>query len=169
MAVKQKWLGVASALSLLLMLAACAGLEQAGQAEGGRLRMVETPEAISRAIGWIAIGIEVIGVGIIAVGLFAATVGMAYRLYRGDGITKIYQEYRRIVGRVILLGLEYLVAADIVATVTVSPTFANLGLLAVIILVRTFLSFAIEIEINERWPWQTARVQEAAERKTGTG
>jgi len=54
----------------------------------------------------------------------------------------------------ILLGLEALVAADIIRTVAVTPTFAGVGVLAIIVLIRTFLSFTLELEIDGRWPWQ---------------
>ncbi len=55
-----------------------------------------------------------------------------------------------------LLGLEFLVAADIIRTVAVTPTFATVGMLAVIVVIRTFLSFSLELEITGRWPWQKA-------------
>jgi uncharacterized membrane protein len=53
-----------------------------------------------------------------------------------------------------LLGLEFLVAADIIRTVAVTPTFRSVGVLAVIVVIRTFLSFSLELEITGRWPWQ---------------
>jgi|SRR5919205_950652 uncharacterized membrane protein len=66
----------------------------------------------------------------------------------------VYREYRQLLGRSILLGLELLVAADIIRTVAVTPTFTSVGVLAVIVLIRTFLSFSLELEITGRWPWQ---------------
>lgn len=60
-------------------------------------------------------------------------------------------------GRSILLGLEFLVAADIINTVAVEPTIQSLLVLAGIVLIRTFLSFSLEVEIEGRWPWQRAR------------
>jgi uncharacterized membrane protein len=65
-----------------------------------------------------------------------------------------YRLYRQSLGRAILLGLEFLVAGDIIRTVAVSPTFAGVGVLAVIVLVRTFLSFSLEAELDGRPPWQ---------------
>ena len=65
-----------------------------------------------------------------------------------------YRSYRQLLGRSILLGLELLVAADIIRTVAVTPTFASVGVLAIIVLIRTFLSFSLELEITGRWPWQ---------------
>jgi uncharacterized membrane protein len=67
---------------------------------------------------------------------------------------KAYEGFRADLGRGILLGLEFLVAADIIGTVAVTPTFESLGVLAAIVLIRTFLSFSLEVEIEGRWPWQ---------------
>ncbi|WP_346763006.1 DUF1622 domain-containing protein [Arthrobacter sp. Soil736] len=66
----------------------------------------------------------------------------------------VYRSYRQLLGRSILLGLELLVAADIIRTVAVTPTFESVGVLAIIVLIRTFLSFSLELEITGRWPWQ---------------
>jgi uncharacterized membrane protein len=66
----------------------------------------------------------------------------------------VYRLYRQLLGRSILLGLELLVAADIIRTVAVTPTFESVGVLAIIVLIRTFLSFSLELEITGRWPWQ---------------
>ena len=66
----------------------------------------------------------------------------------------LYREYRQLLGRSILLGLELLVAADIIRTVAVTSTFTSVGVLAVIVVIRTFLSFSLELEITGRWPWQ---------------
>ncbi len=68
-----------------------------------------------------------------------------------------YHRYRQDVGRAILLGLEFLVAGDIISTVAVSPTFTSVGVLAGIVAIRTFLSFSLEVELEGRWPWQRAR------------
>ncbi|HEX8450391.1 MAG TPA: DUF1622 domain-containing protein, partial [Allosphingosinicella sp.] len=74
-------------------------------------------------------------------------------LRSGDGV-RAYERYRANLGRGILLGLEILVGADIVATVTAPLTFKSVGLLGLIILIRTFLSFSLETEIEGRWPWR---------------
>jgi uncharacterized membrane protein len=101
----------------------------------------------------IATVIEVAGVGIIVVGVLIAS---ALFLRRGFGSdwNKAYEGFRADLGRGILLGLEFLVAADIIGTVAVAPTFESLGVLAAIVLIRTFLSFSLEVEIEGRWPWQ---------------
>ncbi len=70
-----------------------------------------------------------------------------------DGIDR-YRRFRQQLGRSILLGLELLVAADIIRTVAVTPTLSSVAVLAAIVLIRTFLSFSLELEITGRWPWQ---------------
>jgi uncharacterized membrane protein len=65
-----------------------------------------------------------------------------------------YHALRADLGRAILLGLEFLVIADIIGTVAIEPTLQNLGVLAVIVAIRTLLSFALELEVSGRWPWQ---------------
>jgi uncharacterized membrane protein len=76
------------------------------------------------------------------------------RLPEGSEPLSVYRSYRQLLGRSILLGLELLVAADIIRTVAVTPTFESVGVLAIIVHIRTFLSFSLELEITGRWPWQ---------------
>ena len=86
------------------------------------------------------------------------------RLPAGAEKLTVYRSYRQLLGRSILLGLELLVAADIIRTVAVTPTFESVGVLAVIVLIRTFLSFSLELEITGRWPWQKEpRTSDSAE------
>lgn len=66
----------------------------------------------------------------------------------------IFKEYRREIAQGILAGLEFLVAADIIRTVAVDLTFTSVGVLAIIVLIRTFLSFTLELEMTGHWPWQ---------------
>ena len=65
-----------------------------------------------------------------------------------------YKALRKDLGRSILLGLEFLVAGDIISTITIEPTLESVTVLGLIVLIRTFLSFSLELEINGRWPWQ---------------
>jgi uncharacterized membrane protein len=97
--------------------------------------------------------VDALGVAVIVLGVVVATGAALRNLLRGQ---RAYQPYRRQLGRSILLGLEFLVAADIIRTVAVAPTFTDLGVLALIVLIRTFLSFSLELEITGRWPWQQA-------------
>jgi uncharacterized membrane protein len=92
------------------------------------------------------------GVAAIVVGAIAATIAALRTAVRRSG--PVYAPFRRFLGRSILLGLELLVAADIIRTVAVAPTFDSVAVLGLIVLIRTFLSFSLELEISGRWPWQ---------------
>jgi len=110
--------------------------------------------ALTRLMEPVATGLELFGVFVIVAGILWATGRFLLRdLRSGDGI-KAYERYRANLGRGILLGLEILVGADIVATVTAPLTFHSVGLLGLIVLIRTFLSFSLETEIEGRWPWR---------------
>lgn len=98
-------------------------------------------------------GFELAGVTVLAVGSCAAFVTAAWG-YRRRGAVETYQHLRQDVGRVILLGLELLIVADIVLTVTVDPTLSSALALGLIVLVRTFLSFSLEIELEGSLPWR---------------
>jgi uncharacterized membrane protein len=105
--------------------------------------------------------IDAVGVAVIVGGVILATTFVAGSPADWD---QRFRNYRRGVGRSILLGLEFLVGADIIRTVAVSPTFRGVGVLALIVLIRTFLSFTLELEIDGRWPWQrqTTRAERVA-------
>ena len=96
--------------------------------------------------------IDIAGVALIIAGLLIA--GSRYLLsFRSD---EGYTVFRQNIGRAILLGLEVLVAGDIIKTVAVKPTPIGVAVLAGIVLIRTFLSFSLEAELNGRFPWQRA-------------
>jgi uncharacterized membrane protein len=97
---------------------------------------------------------EGIGVGVIVVGSLTALVLYLVGTVRRRNSLHDYQLVRQRLGRTILLGLEFLVAGDIIRSVAVSPTFAGVGVLALIVLIRTFLSTALIVEIEGRWPWR---------------
>lgn len=80
-----------------------------------------------------------------------------------------FKQYRQSLGRSILLGLEFLIAGDIVRTVAVSPTFAALGTLAILVVIRSFLSWSLSMEIEGRWPWQQEKKQVGGETGGGAG
>lgn len=96
--------------------------------------------------------IDVVGVVVIAAGAVVAAGSAGGRLLNGSG--DAYRVFRQQLGRAILLGLEFLVAADIIRTVAVSPDLRSVAVLAGIVAIRTFLSFSLELEITGRWPWQ---------------
>jgi uncharacterized membrane protein len=99
----------------------------------------------------VGVAIDVFGVVIIVIGIIWSTGGFLSK----SSWTGRYEEYRIRVGRTLLLGLEVLVAADIVKTVALEPTFTSLGVLAGLVLVRTFLSWTLVLEIEGRWPWRS--------------
>ncbi|MFE4464445.1 DUF1622 domain-containing protein [Oerskovia sp. NPDC056781] len=109
--------------------------------------------------------IEVVGKVVDAAGVAAIVVGALYAAFlsltrRREG--NVYRLFRRRLGRSILLGLELLVAADIIRTVAITPTLESVAVLAAIVLIRTFLSFSLELEITGRWPWQQDPEQDPA-------
>jgi uncharacterized membrane protein len=101
----------------------------------------------------LGLAVDGAGVAVIVAAITAAAVAFGRRL-RGDaGFEEAYRELRQSIGRGILLGLELLVAGDIIRTVAVTPTFTSVGVLAMIVAIRTFLSFSLEVELTGRWPW----------------
>lgn len=104
--------------------------------------------------------IDVLGVAAIVIGVLFATVDALLRGLRRR--SPVYTRFRRVLGRAILLGLELLVAADIIKTVAVTPTLESVAVLAVIVLIRTFLSWSLELEISGRWPWQKRSAPDVA-------
>ncbi len=104
-------------------------------------------------VGLAAQVVEGAGVLVILVGAALAGLVVAVRAARG-ATDDLYVQFRRYLGRAILLGLEFLVAADIIRTVSHDPTLTGVLVLAFIVLIRTFLSFTIQLEVEGRWPWQ---------------
>lgn len=111
---------------------------------------MSNPALFDSFMHYAGMAIEITGVSIIIFG--AAISGFLYlrTLLRKDGAETAYHDLRTNLGRAILLGLEFLVAADIVGTVAVEPSWDNIGILAAIVLIRTFLSFALEREVKAR-------------------
>jgi uncharacterized membrane protein len=100
----------------------------------------------------IGMTIDAAGVVVLVTGAAIAFVVTAVRLSRRE--SNVYQRFRQQLGRAILLGLELLVAADIIRTVAASPNLTSVAILAAIVLIRTFLTFSLEVETTGRWPWQ---------------
>ena len=107
--------------------------------------------------------VELAGVAVLLLGALLAVGAFATRLTRHVGFPAAYHGLRADLGRAILLGLELLVIADIIGTVAIEPTLENLGVLAVIVAIRTALSFALELEVSGRWPWQRVTAASPAE------
>ncbi len=115
------------------------------------MNFFEVIETVGKAI-------DATGVAVIAIGALLSATGVLRRLRTGDA----YRAFRQQLGRSILLGLELLVAADIIRTVAVTPDARSVAVLAGIVLIRTFLSFSLELEITGYWPWQKNRRPQAA-------
>ena len=99
--------------------------------------------------------VDGVGVFIVAAGMVAATIRLVLRLRdRAHGPGNFYSLYRQDVGRAILLGLEFLIAGDIIRTVVVAPTLQNVLVLGMIVLIRTFLSLSLQLEIEGKLPWR---------------
>lgn len=99
--------------------------------------------------------IESAGVILIASGALYSTLVASYSLVKNiHSSDEIISIYRKFLGNFILLGLEFLVAGDIIRTVAVKPSFTSIGILAAIVVIRTFLSFTLEVETSGKWPWQ---------------
>jgi uncharacterized membrane protein len=114
--------------------------------------VVEVIEGIGKAI-------DAIGVAVIAGGAILAVFLTIGRIRQEDG--GAYEFFRRRLGRAILLGLEFLVAADIIRTVAVTPSAESVAVLGGIVLIRTFLSFSLQLEVTGAWPWQQRSIAAA--------
>jgi uncharacterized membrane protein len=114
---------------------------------------------LDQGIKWVAVGIESLAIAIIVVGAILTTVIFIRQALKEGALEDCYRKFRSDFGKSVLLGLEFLIASDIVGTVAVGPTFQDLGVLAVLVLIRTFLSFSLELEISGRWPWQKGSEQ----------
>lgn len=101
--------------------------------------------------------VELVGVLLLTVLALHAIAWAIFASLRGRSRHRIWIDVRDQLARSILLGLEFLVTADIIRTVAVELTYESVFLLALIVAIRTFLSFAMEVELTGRWPWQGAR------------
>ena len=118
------------------------------------LLLAETVEVVE----WIEVAsifIEVIAVAIIVVAVLYGTLRYLYYLVlQRSTLEGRFTEYKHSLGRALLLGLEILVAADVIRTVALEPSFMSVGVLGLLVLIRTFLSWSLVVEIEGRWPWQ---------------
>ena len=112
-------------------------------------------------------GVEIAGIAVLIVGGCYALGAFAVRVVhrRSDDA---FEDLRRSLGRSILLGLEILVAADIIRTIAITPSFTSVGVLGLIVVVRTFLSFSLEVELDGQWPWRKAGDRPLAKQRSGS-
>lgn len=108
----------------------------------------------SQIIELVGRGVDAAGVLVIVLGVIVATAVFLRRTQLRSSPDDAYKNYRQGLGRALLIGLEVLVAADIIRTVAIAPTFQSVGVLGLIVVIRTFLSWSLEVELEGRWPWQ---------------
>lgn len=111
---------------------------------------------VGHFFGAIVAGFEWVGVGVLVIGAVLALISYGRDFQRGRPAEVAFSGLRKNLGNTILLGLEFLVAADIIRTVAVETTLQNVITLGVIVLIRTFLSWSLDVEIEGRWPWRRA-------------
>ncbi len=122
-----------------------------------------TPMELEPVFGVVAVAFEVIGAASIIIGFLIAVVLGVRSLLRGEGGTAAFQVLRTTLGGAILLGLEVLVAADLVRTITSKPSLEDAVILGIIVLIRTILSMSIQIEIEGVLPWRRALLTSGAQ------
>jgi len=108
-------------------------------------------------LNWVeyaAMGVELLAVALIVGVILTATVSYVRKMFARQADLSTYDAYRHQLGRALLLGLEILVAADIIRTVVLEPTLGNVLVLGLLVFIRTFLSWSLVLEIEGRWPWQ---------------
>jgi uncharacterized membrane protein len=116
---------------------------------------------IRSIIEWAALVIEILGATVIIAGVLKVVITRGTVRYLMQlGKPGAYESYKHQLGKTLLLGLEFLVAGDVVRTVALEPTLTNVGVLGLLVLIRTFLSWSLTVEIEGRWPWQGRPVEE---------
>ena len=115
----------------------------------------EVTEIIHRVIEWAALVIELLAVAVIVASVLVLAVkrGTVRYIFQVHAAGE-YENYKHQLGKALLLGLELLVAADVVRTVALEPTLINVAILGLLVIIRTFLSWSLSVEMEGRWPWQ---------------
>lgn len=117
--------------------------------------MLEGQEPILQFIEWVSIAIEVLAVSWIFFGVISSTLRYFYHIIiKSPPLLERYTAYRHTLARTLMLGLELLVAADIIRTVALEPTFQSVGVLGLLVLIRIVLGWSLVVEIEGHWPWQ---------------
>lgn len=129
--------------------------------------MIPTTERITELAHLASAALEVAAIAVILVAAIIAAGRAAKWVYKGDS-AHAYACFKETFGRGLLLGLEILLAADLLWTVAVEPSWENLAALGLLVLIRTFLSWSLEVELEGHWPWQRRKI-EAAESATEKG
>ena len=122
---------------------------------------------ITKWVEYAATGIELLAVVIIVAVILTGTALYVFRILAQQADVNTYRNYRHQVARALLLGLEILVAADVIRTIALEPTLQNVRILGLLVLIRTFLGWSLVIEIEERWPWQPQRIEAEGSHASG--
>ena len=112
------------------------------------------PELIAGGLHYIIVSLELAAAGLLILGFVIATVKWCRQLFGGDDRGAALKDYRRALGRVIIVGLEVLVAATVIKTITIEPSSESMGMLVFLVAIRTATGWATSLEMNGRWPWQ---------------
>ena len=107
-------------------------------------------------IGNVGFLVEAFGVAVIVTGIVRGVIRYGFRVFR-NAETSLYSEFRSDIGRTLMVGLEFLVAGDIIRTVVIAHSLMDVLALGLLVLVRTVLVFTIHLEVEGRWPWQAER------------
>ena len=118
-------------------------------------------EQFAAVMEMVSLLFEIAGVTAIVIGFLAALVLAVRAVMRTRTWAPAYEVIRSTFGRSVLLGLEILVAADLIRTIAVEPTLDNLYVLGLLVVIRTFLSWSLDVELEGRWPWQRAKSESA--------
>ncbi len=111
------------------------------------------PDALAQFLMLLMRLLEIVGAGTLVLGFLVATAACLNEM-RQLGAVAAMAGYRKSLGRAVIIGLEILVAATIIKTITVEPNVEGIGLLATMVVIRTFLGWTTTLEISGRWPWQ---------------
>ncbi len=122
-------------------------------------------EGVIEGLKMLAKLLEIVGAVILVVGFVVGTVRWLRESFQEKKADAV-ERYRRALGRVILIGLELLVAATIIKTITVESTVEGMGLLVFMVVIRTTIGWTTSLEMNGRWPWQRPRPDAAKSRST---
>jgi len=108
----------------------------------------------------VSTGIDLAGISALVIGAVLAFLLAGKTLVGTKDTAVAFRGLRRSLGKAILVGLELLVASDIIRSIAIAPSFASVGVLGIVVVIRTFLSWSLEVEVNGRWPWQGAPATE---------
>jgi uncharacterized membrane protein len=128
--------------------------------EGPSASEHELIEQVLDAVEYVALAIELLAVAVIAIGVLYAVAIFLINHFERTRVRGYERKFRAQLGNSLLVGLEILVAADIIRTVALEPSLENVAILGILVLVRTFLSWSLVVEIEGRWPWQAAETEE---------